>query len=765
MTKYFFSFLLIVSFLTLAPVAYAQKVGLVLSGGGARGISHIGVIKALEENNIPIDYISGTSIGAFVGCLYAMGYSPKQMEDLVNSKEFRNQAGGTLEEKLIYYFKRKDDNASWITLKFTVDSTISTTIPVSLTGSVPLEFGLMEGTAAAIAKAHYNFDSLFVPFRCVAADIAEKKPVIFKKGDLGQAVRASFAFPFYYAPVYMDGKVLYDGGLYNNFPANVALEDFSPDIILGSNVTGNNKVELNDNILSHLRTMVSTTTNYTLPNENGLIIEPLMDDDLGLFDFNKNQYLIDLGYKATIAKMENIKALITRRVGVEALNWKREFFKENQHPVVVDKIEIKGLNHKQAEYVRVILKPKKGTVTLEDLKTNYYRLVADDNIKTIFPKLRYNLQTGFYDLSLDIKREKDIKTQFGGNFSSRPISEAFVGIQYNIWGRQSLSMNANAYFGKLYSSGQIRFRLDIPHRLSYYIETDITYNLWDFFKSSSAFIEDKKPSYLVQSDQNYGLNLGIPIRNKGKITTGIAAVRLVDNYYQTKQFSQKDTTDNTGFNAYTSFLSFEHNNLNRKLYANEGSYFLVKGRFVNGAEHTIPGSTSLVKEATDKWHNWFQLKIIFDNYYKRRGHIKLGVYGEAVVSNQPFFANYTATVLAAPAFQPLQDSKTLFIEQYRAFNYLAAGLKNIITIKKNIDIRMEGYVFQPYQEIESNALFKPVSGDPFAKRYFILSTGAIYHSMIGPVSLSVNYYDKRENPFSVLFHVGYIIFNKKALNN
>jgi NTE family protein len=747
------------------PFVYAQKVGLVLSGGGARGIAHIGVMKALEENNIPIDYISGTSIGAFVGCLYAMGYSPKQMENLVNSQEFKNQAGGTIEEKLQYYFKKKEDNASWISLKFTVDSTITTTLPVSLTGSIPLEFGLMEGTAKAIAKAGYNFDSLFVPFRCVAADIAEKKPVIFKNGDLGQAVRASFAFPFYYAPVYLDGKVLYDGGLYNNFPANVALADFSPEVILGSNATGNSETPLTDNILSHLRTMVSTTTNYTLPIEKGLIIEPEFDNELALFDFSKNQYLIDLGYKATMARMDKIKALISRRVDEQTLNLKRQKFNENQAPVVVDRIEIGGLNSKQADYVRSILKPKKGTLALEKLKINYFRLIADDNIKSIFPKLRFNPKTGFYDLNLFIQREKDIKTQFGGNFSSRPISEAFVGIQYNIWGRQSLSMNANAYFGKLYSSGQVRFRLDVPLRLPFFVESDITYNLWDFFKSSSTFIEDKKPSYLVQSDQNYGLNLGIPVRNKGKITTGGAYVRLVDNYYQTKLFTQKDTTDNTTFRGYTSFVSFEHNNLNRKLYANEGNYFLIKARFVEGVELTTPGSTSLLKELTNKQHNWFQLKMIYDNYYKRKGHIKLGVYAEAVFSNQPFFANYTASVLASPAFQPLQDSKTLFIEQYRAFNYVATGLKNIITIRKNIDIRLEGYVFQPYREIEANPLLAANKGDPFAKRYFILSAASIYHSMVGPVSLSVNYYDKRENPFSILFHVGYIIFNKKALNN
>ncbi len=760
--KYILS--LVISCLLVVPFVYSQKVGLVLSGGGARGIAHIGVIKALEENNIPIDFISGTSIGALVGSLYAMGYSPKQMEEIVNSQEFRNQATGIIDEKYTYYFKKKEDNASWISLKFSIDSTISATLPTSLTGSIPLEFGLMQGTAAAIAKASYNFDSLFVPFRCVASDIATKKSIIFKSGDLGQAVRASFAFPFYYAPVYYNGAILYDGGLYNNFPANVVFEDFSPDIIIGCNASGNTTEAPSDNILSHLRTMVSTTTNYNLPCENDILIEPVIPN-MTLFDFNQSQNLIAIGYKSTMNQMEQIKQQVSRRIDRDTLNKKRQDFISHQTTIIIDKIEISGLNSNQSEYVKKILKPKKGLIDINNLKTNYFRLVSDDNIKTIFPRLKFNPETGYYDLYLDIKREKDIKTQFGGNFSSRPISEAFIGAQYNLWGRQSLSFNANTYFGKLYSSVQLRLRLDVPQRIPFYLESDFTYNIWDFFKSSSTFIEDKKPSYLVQSDQNYGLNMGLPVRNKGKVLIGSALAHLVDFYYQSKVFSQNDTTDKTTFNAFTSFISFEYNNLNRKLYANEGSYFLIKGRFVDGTEHTIPGSTSINRDTSNVHHQWFQLRMVYDTYYKRRGFLKLGFYAEAVLSNQPFFSNYTASVLSAPAFEPLQDSKTLFIEQYRAYNYLGTGLKNIINIKKNIDLRMEGYIFQPYQEILPTLGLDANIGKPFQKRYIILSTGAIYHSPVGPISLSVNYYAKRENPFSILFHFGYIIFNKKAINN
>ena len=199
-----------------------------MSGGGARGLAEIGVIKALEENHIPIDYITGTSSGAVVGSLYAQGFSPHQIDSIVHTKDFFNWATGIISDDYNFYFKKKDDNASWITLKFTLDSVIQTSLPTNIVSTIPADYALMENTAGIIAKVHYNFDSLFVPFRCVAADIENKKIMIFRKGDLGQAVRASSAFPFYFNPVVYEGKILYDGGMYNNFPVDVMLSDFQP---------------------------------------------------------------------------------------------------------------------------------------------------------------------------------------------------------------------------------------------------------------------------------------------------------------------------------------------------------------------------------------------------------------------------------------------------------------------------------------------------------------------------------------------------------
>lgn len=197
---------IIALFLAAIQIVSAQKVGLVLSGGGAKGAAHIGVIKALEENNIPIDYITGTSIGAIIGSLYAMGYSPEEMLELMLSKEFSYWQTGTVEEQYTYYFKEPYPTPEFA--HFSIDMSDSLQIkasflPQSLINPIQMNQAFMALFSQATAKAGWNFDNLFVPFRCVASDIYTKKPIIFKNGDLGDAVRASMTFPFF-LPAHME---------------------------------------------------------------------------------------------------------------------------------------------------------------------------------------------------------------------------------------------------------------------------------------------------------------------------------------------------------------------------------------------------------------------------------------------------------------------------------------------------------------------------------------------------------------------------------
>ena len=742
----------------------AQKVGLVLSGGGARGMAHIGVIKAMEENNIPIDYIAGTSAGAIVACMYALGYSPEQMDSLVHTDDFFNWANGVIDEDYLYYFRKKEENASWISLKFTFDSLFSTSLPTSLVSSIPYDYSLMETTAGAIAKGNYNFDSLFIPFRCVAADIENKKTIVFRDGDLATAVRASSAYPFYFKPILYEGKILYDGGMYNNFPADVLLSEFQPDIIIGSNASGTTTRTSEGNIVSQIRAMMTTPTNFSVLCENGVIIDS-NTDRFGLFDFSRTTEIIEEGYQSAKKQLDRMCVNVRRRSDKSEMAERRKKFRNSLPEIKIDKITIEGLTAGQAEYVKNIIKPVSEPIPIAKLRSHYFQLVSDPNIKSIYPLLKYNTVTGYYDMQITLKREKDFITQFGGNISSKPVSEAFVGLQYNLWNKNSFNFSGNFYFGKLYTSGQLRMRMDSPRRLPFYLETDITLNQYDFFRSSNnTFFSEQRPSYILKNDYLFGLNVGFPSHNKAKFVINGSYIRISDNYYQTKDFLAIDTADNSIFRGPSASVLFEANTLNRKQYPNQGTFLSIKTQYVNVNEKTIPGSTSIDRSIQSDYHDWFQTRLTYENYFKKVGRMHFGFYGEFALSNMKFFANYTATALNSPGFYPIQELKTVFLPALHAHNYAALGLKNVFTLRNNIDLRFEAYAFQPYQELVQTSDKKTAYGKPLSIRNYVASTGVVIHSPLGPIAFIVNYADVRTKSFSFLFHFGYFIFNQNALN-
>ena len=192
------------------PVSTSQSVGLVLSGGGAKGIAEIGAIQALEDNDIPIDYIAGTSMGAIVGGLYACGYTPAEMMEMIASKGFGYWSSGTIDPELTYYFVRQPQTPAFARLNVNLSRTDSadTTpgiLPASLISPLPMNFAFMDLFAAYTAQCSSDFNNLFVPFRCVTSDITAKKKIVCRSGQLSDAIRASMSFPCVFAPIKMNG--------------------------------------------------------------------------------------------------------------------------------------------------------------------------------------------------------------------------------------------------------------------------------------------------------------------------------------------------------------------------------------------------------------------------------------------------------------------------------------------------------------------------------------------------------------------------------
>ena len=180
-------------------------VGVVLSGGGASGVAHVGVLKALEENNIPIDYIVGTSAGALVGAMYASGYSPDEIEAYVLSEAFQLMTKGQKELDKHYFFYQEDQQASMFNFTLSQDSMLSKSLPLALVDPTYLDFEMLKIFGRTSASVNEDFNQLLIPYRCVASAVETKKSVTFSNGKLNQAVRASMTFPLYLNPIRIDG--------------------------------------------------------------------------------------------------------------------------------------------------------------------------------------------------------------------------------------------------------------------------------------------------------------------------------------------------------------------------------------------------------------------------------------------------------------------------------------------------------------------------------------------------------------------------------
>jgi len=754
--------LLLLSFFTVALSAQDKKVGLVLSGGGASGLAHIGVLKSLEENRIQVDYIVGTSIGALVGGYYAAGYSPEQIERIVTSESFKNAADGIEDVEHLYYFKQGQLEPSMISWRFDVDSIFGTNLPNNFVSSVPIDLGLMQYFGQANAASGQDFDSLMIPFRCLAANITTKRQKIFDSGQLASAIRASMTYPFFISPITIDGGVMLDGGLFNNFPYDIMCNEFDVDYIIASNVSAKLEPPTEDNLVSQIKNILIRNPNYNMDCVEGIVIDSEVED-IGTFNFNKNEEIISRGYESTNQLIDSIKQGIgqNRTYQIDA---KRNKFNQKKPEFIFDDVNISGLHPIHGKYFRKELYRKNMKFNYDEFEHSFMKLASDEKIRSIYPTASFNPEDSLFDLELKVKKEKHFSAKFGGVISSKPFSTGFVELDYQLLQATGLKFSGNVYFGNFYSSAQGRARWDIPFDIPFFLEANYTINQYDYFNSRTTFVEEDDPPYIISSENYAELQLGLPLTMKGRILIGGSYDWQNYNYYQNDEFDRGDTADLTQFEGYSTFLKFQLNTLNHRLYATKGSRIEIMARHIYGDEETTPGSTALNKSFLKATRSWWIFKGSYEDYFFKRNSFRLGLLAEGVYSDHPFFHNYTATALSIPVFEPLPENRTLFQESYRSLSYVGAGLKIIYTINDKLDFRAEGYLFQPYQAIRPDEMGRATFGEEAIDRSFIGTFTTVYHSRVGPLALSLNYYDDTSEPISVLIHFGYIIFNRKAFD-
>ncbi len=282
------------------------RIGLVLSGGGALGLTHIGALKVLEEYGIKVDYITGTSMGSIMGCLYSVGYSSSQIEDMVAHQDWAVMLSDKTPRNQIALEEKQD--ADRYPLSFPIRG-MDISLPSGLVAGQNF-YSYLSRLTMSIHHIH-DFNKLPIPFRCIATDIETGEPVVLDHGYLPDAIRASMSIPSMFIPFEIDGRLLVDGGLVRNFPVSDAL-DMGADIIIGVNVAGTPSKRDKLNGIINILSQAISFSGYRSTSEQKKLVDIYIAPDTGdynILDFNAADTLIACGYEAAKKRGDELIAL------------------------------------------------------------------------------------------------------------------------------------------------------------------------------------------------------------------------------------------------------------------------------------------------------------------------------------------------------------------------------------------------------------------------------------------------------------------------
>jgi NTE family protein len=773
--------------LGMANFASAQRVALVFSGGGARGLVHIGAIFALEENNIPIDAIAGTSIGAIVGGLYAAGYTPNEMVEFFASNDFKRWSTGDYLAEGHYSYKSQPPTAAFFTLHLNLSrrTGLSLAPPTNYVPPYQMDFAFMQLFAGATAAANSCFDSLMVPFRAVSYDAYNKRAYCPAQGDMGAVVRASMTFPGFFKPVVIDSLLLFDGGLTNNFPVTVAERDLQADFIIGLKCADNYDRPTEDDVFSHITSLTSRPTEYSIDTSCGVLIS-IDSLNVALMDFDRLMELIDVGYEATQRAMPQIKRHISRRETYDEISAKRDAFRRKIPPLMFGDICVSGsLNpRRQRNVERAMRRDDEPAQPLEAMRRRYFNLVSDGGVTTFFPTAKFSETDSAFALHLRASAAPNVALSVGGCFSNFS-NLGFLGLELRSYSRVMARLGANVYFGNVYNSVKAYGRLDYRFPRSefpLFIEAMFIRNKFDYYSSNPDLLfSDTKPDFIQTIESFSNFSLGLPFIANSVLRLGMKAGQFEAKYYAERNFSSTDIPEQLLFNFSEGYATAERSTLNHKLFATKGASTRANLSYATGTEWHVSGmvggvmpqgvdssEVGVVRHRRGARSLW-ALRVTHEHYLKPFRHLSLGYYLEGAFAQPILFSDYYSTLLMLPAFDPMPNTQGFFLENFRSSAYVAVGLMPSVPIWKDYAIlRFEGYAFQPFRTLSKENVVNQIRLNDLrydrSLRTFKLmgAVSLIFNTPFGSLSGSVSYYEKPNSRFYFSVMFGYNIYNRRA---
>lgn len=722
-----------------------ETVGLVLSGGGAKGIAHIGVIKALEDADIPVDYVAGTSMGAIIGSLYSCGWNPERMLNLIESPGFKYWSTGTINKKNEYFASQTQPTPKWISFNFgdsENNNIFSHIIPTSLINPIPMNLEFLELYSPYTEQCRENFNNLFVPFRCVTSDVYHKHKIVLKSGSLGDAVRASMSFPLVFRPIEIDSVLVYDGGIYDNFPVDVMKNDFHPDFIIGVSVSGPDGKPKKGNIYSQLEDMIIQNNDYNLPVNEGVKIQvPVLS--FGVLDWDKAQEIYEIGYKTGLSMVDSIKKRLPARESLAEVTRRREAFAAKTPVVKFDSIQITGATKSQARYLESLFEParKKGEpfvpIGLPQVKNGYYRAVTEGKLYNLLPQAKFE-EDGKNVLLLEASVKKPWSVGVGGWITSSTNSMLYLTAGYHTLSFNSLDLDVAGWLGQSYYAAQIKGRIGLNSVNPTYLELFGVISRQKNYDSEILFYQSDTPSYINDVEEFAQLNYSWSMGHPAKGYVGLAYGREANIFYPKMDSEYVPMyKDKSIYHIGALKAGLELNTLNNLMYPSQGrewNFNVILSHEDNKFQKHESGMVS-------NWQSHFtgSVELLWRHYFDLHKNFKLGGMVNGVVTIAKLYQDYTCTMIHAPAFAPTPSTKNYFNPGFRSTNYMAAGLVPIWVPFNNAQLRGDFYAFMPIRHIGSDAAGMAYYDGWFTKPQFIGEVAAVYNFPFASLSLYVNY--------------------------
>ncbi len=541
------------------------RVGVVLSGGGAKGFAHIGVLKVIEEAGLPIDYIAGTSMGSIVGGLYAMGYDPDTMISLIREQNWNSIMSDAIPHKYISVDEKMLDRHYLATFPFNGKKI---QMKSGIYGGEMINLLLARLTSPAYDIVNYN--NLYIPYLCVATDLVTAEAYEMNRGNLQRSIRASMSIPFYFAPVEVDGRLLVDGGLRNNFPVH-NLRNRGVDIIIGVDVQRgfHKKEELNSlaKIMDQVIAMTDIDANIKAIEEVDIHIKPELSE-YGMMDFNSHDTIIALGEAAAREFLPQMKIL------ADSIRSLQDYEMNRPHVVPFDSVyvaslKIVGVQDENASFIRKSMSkyfPVK--MAISDIETAILRMCATGYFKDIWYEFRPAPKG--VNLVVNCKEKEEETVSIAAHYDT----DYGIGILTNITlknilkfpKRSTISADLNIAEDPYF---KLRFHSNISRKFKYGADLSIIslfMNQYDDKVINNSYsIQDNKLDLFAE--------LMPTIEQQFRLGAAIDYIHLRDNLIYVGPNSDYD------FITYA-YLNYHLNNEDSPTYASRGWKLNVNGKYI-----------------------------------------------------------------------------------------------------------------------------------------------------------------------------------------